>query len=106
MAVDVRGINTAKVGAMQSAITEWEKAVDAAKITQAAKNVTKAIKGSKAEASVKALCQACDSYANRLTDTLRAYNNRLAEVKAAYIKNDNDSTSINDVSNKIKNLKS
>lgn len=106
MAIDTTGINTNKIGAMKRAIEDWAKAVDASKITVSAKNVTKAIKGSVQEGEIKKLCQACDSYANALTKKLREYETRLDEVKAAYEKNDADSTAISSVTSAIKNLKS
>lgn len=103
---DTTGINTNKIEAMKTAIDDWAKAVEAAKITVSAKNVTKAIKGSSQEAAVKKLCQACDSYSNTLTNKLREYKTRLDEVKVAYEKNDADSTAISSVTSAIKNLKS
>ena len=103
---DIKGFNTAKIQKMQDAIEEWAKAVDAAKITVSSKNVAKAIKGSTQAAQVKSLCQACDSYANTLTVKLRAYENRLNEVKSAYLKNDAESTAISSVTSAVKNLKS
>lgn len=106
MADTVTGINTSKINAMQNAIEDWAKAIDAAKITVSSKNVVAAIKGSTQEAQVKSLCQACDSYTNTLTSKLRAYKNRLTDVKAAYAKNDESSTSISSVTSHVKNLKS
>ena len=106
MAVDTTGINTDKIPAMQNAIEAWAKAVDAAKITVASKNVTAAMKGSTQVDAVKKLCQACDSYTNTLTAKLRAYKNRLTEVQTAYKKNDTSSTSISSVTSAVKNLKS
>ena len=106
MAVDVTGINTAKIGLMQQAIEDWAKAVDAAKITIASKNVTKALKGTTQETQVKSLCQACDSYTNTLTAKLRAYKTRLNDVKTAYAKNDQSSTAFSSVTSSVKNLKS
>ena len=103
---DVKGINTSKISEIQNAIEAWAKAVDAAKITIASKNATAAIKGSTQVNEVKKLCQACDSYANTLTAKLRAYKNRLNDVKAAYVKNDTSSTSISNVTASVKNLKS
>lgn len=104
--VDSRGINTAKIPAMQQAITDWANAVDAAKITIASKNVTAALKGSVQQAEIKKLCQAVDSYTNTLTTKLRAYNSRLTDVKTAYEKNDSSSTSFSTTTSAIKNLKS
>ena len=106
MAVDVTGINTAKISAMQDAIEKWAGAVDAAKITVASKNVTAALQGSTQVKQVKALCQACDSYTNTLTKKLRDYKTRLTEVKAAYAKNDTSSTAFSSVTSAVKNLKS
>ena len=103
---DVKGINTSKISEIQNAIEAWAKAVDAAKITIASKNATAAIKGSTQVNEVKKLCQACDSYAKTLTAKLRAYKNRLNDVKAAYVKNDTSSTSISNVTASVKNLKS
>ena len=106
MAVDTTGINNNKISAMQQAIEDWAKAVDAAKITLAAKNITNAMKGSTQVSEIKKLCQACDSYTNTLTAKLRAYKNRLSDVKTAYVKNDSSSTAISNVTGQIKNLKS
>ena len=106
MAVDVTGIDTGKISAMQNAIEEWAKAIDSKKITISSKNATNAIKGTTQVAEIKKLCQACDSYPNTLTSKLRSYKNRLTEVKAAYAKNDQTSTAISDVTSAIKNLKS
>ena len=106
MAVDVTGIDTGKISAMQNAMEAWAKAIDSKKITISSKNATNAIKGSTQVSEIKKLCQACDSYANTLTAKLRSYKDRLAEVKAAYAKNDASSTSISDVTAAIKNLKS
>jgi hypothetical protein len=106
MADNVTGINTSKIAKMQTAIEDWAKAVDAAKITVSSKNVIAAIKGNTQEAQVKSLCQACDSYTNTLTAKLRAYKARLDEVKVAYQKNDADSTAISSVTSAVKNLKS
>lgn len=103
---DIKGINTAKISKMQKAIEDWAKAVDDAKITVSSKNVAKAIKGNTQAEQVKSLCQACDSYANTLTAKLRAYENRLTNIKTAYVKNDADSTAISGVTSEIKNLKS
>ncbi len=106
MAVDVTGIDTGKISAMQNAIEEWAKAIDSKKISLSSKAViTNAIKGSTQVNEVKKLCQACDSYANTLTAKLRAYKERLTDVKAAYAKNDTSSTAISDVTAAIKNLK-
>ena len=106
MAVDTTGINSNKVSAMQQAIEDWAKAIEAAKITLAAKNVTQALQGSSQVDQVKRLCQACDSHTLTLTSKLRTYKNRLNDVKAAYTKNDTSSTAISTVSNQVKNLKS
>ena len=106
MAIDVTGINTAKIGAMQQAIEDWAKAVDSAKITLASKNVTKAIKGSVQQAQVKKLCQACDSYTNTLTTKLRNYKNRLKVIGERYAYNDNDATAFSSATSAIKNLSS
>lgn len=106
MANDTRGINVNKIPAMQNAIEEWAKAVDAAKITVSAKNISVAMKGTTQAAQIKSLCQACDSYANTLTTKLRAYKNRLSDVKAAYVKNDQSSTAVSSVTSAVKNLKS
>lgn len=106
MAVDTTGINTAKLSAMQQAIEDWAKAVDAANITLASKSVTQAMKGSNQVSQIKKLCQACDSYTNTLTAKLRTYKNRLSDVKTAYAKNDTSSTAISTVSAEVKNLKS
>ncbi len=103
---DVKGINTAKIGSMKNAIEEWAKAVDRAKFTVSSKNVSKAIKGSTQASQVKSLCQACDSYANSLTAVLRKYEQRLDEVKAAYVKNDQTAAVISGTTSAIKNLKS
>lgn len=103
---DIKGINTARIQKMQSAIEEWAKAVDNAKITVSSKNVAKAIKGNTQADQVKSLCQACDSYADSLTVKLRNYKNRLENIKKAYVKNDADSTAISSVTSEIKNLKS
>lgn len=104
--VDVTGINLAKVAAMQQAIDEWAAAISAAKITNASKNVTVALKGTKQQQEIKSLCQAVESYSTSLTSKLREYNNRLTEVKAAYMNNDNSATSISTITSGIKNLKS
>lgn len=106
MAVDTTGLNSAKIAAMKNAIEAWADAVDRAKITVSSKNVTKAIKGSTQQAQVKSLCQACDSYANSLTSKLRKYEQRLDEVRQAYVSNDNNATAISSVTSQIKNLKS
>ena len=103
---DIKGINTARIQKMQSAIEEWAKAVDNAKITVSSKNVAKAIKGNTQADQVKSLCQACDSYADSLTVKLRNYKERLETIKKAYVKNDADSTAISSVTSEIKNLKS
>ena len=104
--VDARGINTNKIPAMKEAIDEWANAIEAAKITVSAKNITLAIKGTNQCAEIKKLCQACDSYANTLTSKLRAYKNRLDQVKMVYEKNDLNSTAISDITSSIKKLKS
>ena len=96
------GINTKNIPKMQQYIEDYANAIDAKKITVAAKNVTAALKGNSQVAAVKALCQACDSYANTLTSKLRAYKSRLTDVKAAYEKNDTSSTSISSVTSSIK----
>lgn len=106
MALDTIGINTEGIKKMQQAIEDWAKAVDAAKITVASKNITAALKGSTQVAQVKSLCQACDSYTNTLTKKLRDYEQRLTEVSVAYKKNDTSSTTISSVTSAIKNLKS
>ena len=104
--VSVRGINTAKIPKMEEALDEWIKAINAAKITNSSKNITKALKGTTQEGELKKLCQAVESYTNNLTNLLSAYKNRLSEVKAAYEKNDTSSTSLSDVTAAINNLKS
>ena len=106
MAIDTTGLNTNKIATMQNAIEAWAKAVDGAKITISAKNVTSAIKGSTQEKQIKSLCQACDSYANNLTQKLREYKARLDRVKQNYVNNDISSTSISNVTAAINNLKS
>ena len=106
MAVDTTGINTAKISAMQQAIEDWAKAIDAANITASSKNITSAMKGNTQVGEIKKLCQACDSYTNTLTAKLRAYKNRLSDVKTAYAKNDTSSTAVSNVTSSVKNLKS
>ncbi len=106
MAIDVTGINTSNINKIKQAIEDWAKAVDAANISVASKAVANAMKGSKQQAQVKALCQSCNSYANKLTATLKAYEARLDEVKTAYVKNDETSTAISDGVAAIKKLKS
>ena len=102
----VTGINTNNIGRMQQYIEDYARAIDAKNITAAAKNVCFAIKGNTRVGQVKALCQACDSRANTLTNKLRAYKNRLIEVQGAYTKQDQVSATVNNVANAIKNLKS
>ena len=100
----VTGINTSKISSIQKAIDDYKKAIDSKKITAASKNVVKAIKGSSQETQVRRLCQACDSHANTLTSFLNGYKTRLNDVKAAYAKNDTSSTSISEVTDKLKGL--
>ena len=106
MAIDTTGINTDKIGAMQQAIENWAKAVDAANITLAAKSVAQAMKGNNQVTQIKKLCQACDSYSNSLTSKLREYKNRLNDVKIAYAKNDADSTAVSSYVTNVNKLKS
>lgn len=100
----VTGINTSSISKIQDAIEAYKKAIDNKKITTASKNVVKAIKGSSQEAQVKRLCQACDSHANTLTAFLNKYKTRLNDVRTAYAKNDTSSTSISNVTDKLKGL--
>lgn len=103
---NVVGINTAKITQMKTAISDWKKAIDDAKITATSKQVAAAIKGTTQQAQIKKLAQACDSYANTLTAVLKNYETRLDEVAAAYKANDQSSTAISDVTAAVKNLKS
>ena len=104
--IDVTGINTNKIPAIQKAITDWKKAIDAANISLASKNVNAALKGSVQQNEIRKLAQSVDSYTKTLTTTLTDYNKALDTVKAAYVKNDSSSTSISNVTASINNLKS
>ena len=104
--IDVTGINTNKIATIQTAITDWKKAIDAANISLASKNINAALKGSTQQNEIKKLAQAVDSYTKTLTTVLTEYNTALDSVKTAYVKNDTSSTSISSVTASINNLKS
>ena len=97
MADTITGINTAKLQAMKKSIDDWAKAVDNKKIRVASKNATLALKGSSQVSEIKKLCQACDSYTDTLTATLRAYKTRLDSIKAAYEKKNTSSKTVSKV---------
>ncbi len=103
----VTGINVAKIGEIQNAINEWRKAITSVDIVSTSKQISAAVKGTKREAEIKSLCQSMTSYVNTLTTKLTAYNNRLNEVKSAYVKNDStSSTALTNAKAAVKSMKS
>ena len=104
---DITGINLDGIAKINSVIDNWVKEIRSVDTVSTAKQIASAIKGSKKEAEVKALCQSMTSYVQTLTTKLLAYKGRLNEVKNAYMKNDTTaSAALSSATQAVKSMKS
>ena len=103
----ITGLNPAGIPKIQNEINTWVKEIKAVDTVATTKQIANAVRGSKREAEIKALCMSMTSLVANLTNLLTTYNNRLNEVKQNYIKNDTaGSQAIASVTAAVKNMKS
>ena len=104
---DITGIDLAGIDKIQSKITAWVKEINSIDTVATAKQVANAVKGTKREGEIKALCQSMTSYVNTLTKQLTDYNNRLTQVKTNYKSNDaTASAALSNATSQVKSMKS
>ena len=97
---------------MKSAITNWENAIlgnngkgsGGVDVELTTKQIAAAVKGSAQQAKVKALCQSCNDKVKELIKTLDRYKTILEVIAGNYRDNDQNSTSISDYNQKVKDL--
>ncbi len=97
------GLNTAKISAMEKALTDYITAINKnVNIAANRANIQKAIKGSASEASIIALNKQIDTQFADLVNKLNQFKNILAEMKETYTKNDASNTSFSSAMNSVK----
>ncbi len=95
------GINTAKISAMQKALSDYISAVNKnVEIAASRANIQKAIKGSATETSLIELNKRIDAEFAEVTSKLSQFSTILDEMKNEYTKNDTSNTTFSEVAKK------